>query len=199
MTPQMGGNLAFHRRQPVRPCPDETVNSERFGVCIRKTCYRTEQEDRVSESVSKLKELSLKKIAASIFMKAVNVAMNRKDKVHINGLIAVSRIQFGQWNIVIKLYTMLWRSNIEIFQRRFICWCSAPILDPFLKQYMHPQASLVMCSHCRLILTIICVCLYSLWRGRISRTTPIMPALPFSMATVGRERPSSPACTWQIC
>ena len=48
MTPQMGGNLAFHRRQPVRPCPDETVCSERFGVCIRKTCYRTEQEDRVS-------------------------------------------------------------------------------------------------------------------------------------------------------
>ena len=114
MTPQMGGNLAFHRRQPVRPCPDETVNSERFGVCIRKTCYRTEQEDRVSESVSKLKELSLKKIAASIFMKAVNVAMNRKDKVHINGLIAVSRIQFGQWNIGIKLYTMLWRSDWNI-------------------------------------------------------------------------------------
>ena len=57
MTPQMGGNLAFHRRQPVRPCPDETVNSERFGVCIRKTCYRTEQEDRVSESVLQLKEL----------------------------------------------------------------------------------------------------------------------------------------------
>ena len=52
MTPQMGGNLAFHRRQPVRPCPDETVCSERFGVCIRKTCYRTEQEDRVSYRIT---------------------------------------------------------------------------------------------------------------------------------------------------
>ena len=48
MTPQMGGNLAFQRRQPVRPCHDETVCRERFGACIRKTNYRTEQEDRVS-------------------------------------------------------------------------------------------------------------------------------------------------------
>ena len=48
MTPQMGGNLAYQRRQPVRKCPDETVHNDRFGVCIRKTNYRPEQEDRVS-------------------------------------------------------------------------------------------------------------------------------------------------------
>lgn len=48
MTPQMGGNLAFQRRQPAKQCPDQTVNNERFGVCIRKTNYRAEQEDRVS-------------------------------------------------------------------------------------------------------------------------------------------------------
>ena len=48
MTPQMGGNIAYQRRQPVRPCLDETVNNERFGVCIRKTNYRKQQEDRVS-------------------------------------------------------------------------------------------------------------------------------------------------------
>ena len=44
----MGGNLAYQRRQPVRKCPDETVHNDRFGVCIRKTNYRPEQEDRVS-------------------------------------------------------------------------------------------------------------------------------------------------------
>ena len=48
MTPQMGGNCAYQRRQPVRKCPDETVSDERYGICIRKTSYRTEQEDRVS-------------------------------------------------------------------------------------------------------------------------------------------------------
>ena len=48
MTPQMGGNIAFQRRQPVKQCPDETVCNERFGVCIRKTIYRPDQEDRVS-------------------------------------------------------------------------------------------------------------------------------------------------------
>ena len=48
MTPQMGGNIAYHRRQPVRQCQDETVYNERYGVCIRKTSYRPEQEDRVS-------------------------------------------------------------------------------------------------------------------------------------------------------
>ena len=32
----------------MRPCLDETVNNERFGVCIRKTNYRKQQEDRVS-------------------------------------------------------------------------------------------------------------------------------------------------------
>jgi hypothetical protein len=44
----MGGNIAFHRRQPVKQCPDETICNERYGVCIRKTNYRPEQEDRVS-------------------------------------------------------------------------------------------------------------------------------------------------------
>ena len=42
MTPQMPGNFAYHRRQPVRQCPDQTVCNERFGVCIRKTTYRKE-------------------------------------------------------------------------------------------------------------------------------------------------------------
>jgi len=34
----------------VRTCPDETVCAERFGLCIRKTDYRSEQEDRVSNA-----------------------------------------------------------------------------------------------------------------------------------------------------
>jgi hypothetical protein len=45
----MGGNIAFQRRQPVRPQYDETVGSERYGVCIRKTDYREDQQDRVSK------------------------------------------------------------------------------------------------------------------------------------------------------
>ena len=55
----MGGNIAFQRRQPVKPCPDETVCSERYGVCIRKTCYRTEQEDRVS-AIDLIRSLAMK-------------------------------------------------------------------------------------------------------------------------------------------
>lgn len=50
MTPQMGGNIAYHRRQPIRECPDETVCADRYGVCIRKTNFRVSQEDRVSEA-----------------------------------------------------------------------------------------------------------------------------------------------------
>mmetsp|Transcript_23113 Transcript_23113/g.30782 ORF Transcript_23113/g.30782 Transcript_23113/m.30782 type:complete len:107 (-) Transcript_23113:1165-1485(-) len=46
MTPQMGGNIAYLRRQPVKHCPDETVCNPRYGVCIRKTQYRRQQEDR---------------------------------------------------------------------------------------------------------------------------------------------------------
>ena len=49
MTPQMGGNLAYLRRQPVRLCHDETICNARYGVCIRKTQYRRQQEDRVSK------------------------------------------------------------------------------------------------------------------------------------------------------
>ena len=49
LTPHYGGNLAYHRRQPVRPQEDATICNERYGVCIRKTSYRPEQEDRVSE------------------------------------------------------------------------------------------------------------------------------------------------------
>ena len=50
MTPQMGGNIAFQRRHPVRAQPDETVCEERYGICIRKTQYREDQQDRVSTS-----------------------------------------------------------------------------------------------------------------------------------------------------
>ena len=52
----MGGNIAFQRRQPVRKCPDETICNERFGVCIRKTNYRSEQEDRVSNHFSEYRD-----------------------------------------------------------------------------------------------------------------------------------------------
>ena len=55
----MGGNIAYQRRQPVRQCPDETISDERFGICIRKTNYRPEQEDRVSQSFNL--SLSLKR------------------------------------------------------------------------------------------------------------------------------------------
>jgi len=50
MTPQMGGNIAFQRRHPVRAQPDETVCDDRYGICIRKTQYREDQQDRVSTS-----------------------------------------------------------------------------------------------------------------------------------------------------
>ena len=67
MTPQIGGNVAFQRRQPVRPCPDETISDPRFGICIRKTQYRKEQEDRVSSPLLSNKRWTKIGTSVSIF------------------------------------------------------------------------------------------------------------------------------------
>ena len=51
---QMNFDL-MNQQFAVNQCPDEVLDDQRFGLCIRQTRYRTKQEDRVSITDSKFK------------------------------------------------------------------------------------------------------------------------------------------------